>query len=551
MASYGTLTWLPESMERSQFLFLAITAVVFILLWHLRRVGSRPRDLPPGPPTIPIAGNLNLMPQSHAWIQYAKWAKEYGPIFSLILGTKTFIVVTSDKVVKDLFEKRSKVYSSRPELYLGWTILGSGLRMASMKYGDTWRSSRRLMHSMLHVQAAKTYIPYQDLECKQMLADILETPYFFADHIKRFTYSLTLQMVFGLRTSSIEDPKLVEFYENFDKFGKIVASQSSALLDLYPILRRLPETLLPALKETRALSEKEKRFYVGLWLEAKTRIQDGSSTPCFCEEISKTQEKEAWSDDLAAYTSGSALEGGSDTSSATLVAFVQAMILYPEAQKLVRDEIERVCGDEMPELEDEVNLPMVRACGKEILRWWPITPFSVPHSNTEEDEYMGYRIPKDSTVLLNTWGIHFDPDRYKNPEVFDPTRYAGDNSTSFESASNPDISKRDHFGFGVSRRVCQGVHVVDKTLFFAISRLIWAFDITKAKDEHGREITPDRTDMADSQVAMPSPFRASITPRSPMRAAMVRKAWGDCQELLDGAKQWKETPSGISFRSRK
>lgn len=90
-------------------------------------------------------------------------------------------------------------------------------------------------------------------------------------------------------------------------------------------------------------------------------------------------------------------------SSATLVAFIQAMLLYPEAQNLVRDEIDKVCGDRMPELSDQDNLPMVRACGKEILRWWPITPFSVPHSNTKEDEYMGYRIPKDSTVLLNTW----------------------------------------------------------------------------------------------------------------------------------------------------
>jgi len=32
------------------------------------------------------------------------------------------------------------------------------------------------MHSMLHVQAAKTYAPYQDLECKQMLVDLLDQP---------------------------------------------------------------------------------------------------------------------------------------------------------------------------------------------------------------------------------------------------------------------------------------------------------------------------------------------------------------------------------------
>jgi hypothetical protein len=133
------------------------------------------------------------------------------------------------------------------------------------------------MHSMLHVQAAKTYVPYQDLESKQMLAELLDQPDLFADHIKRFTYSLTAQMVFGFRTPYIQDPRLVQFYSGFDKFAKIVASQTSALLDLYPILRWLPEFCLPALLEARALGRKERVFYSGLWLEAKARIKNGTS----------------------------------------------------------------------------------------------------------------------------------------------------------------------------------------------------------------------------------------------------------------------------------
>jgi hypothetical protein len=144
-------------------------------------------------------------------------------------------------------------------------------------------------------------------------------------------------------------------------------------------------------------------------------------------------------------------------------------------------------------------------------------------------------------------GIHFDPDRYANPEAFDPRRFAGDSSTSYESANNPDISKRDHFGFGASRRVCQGMHVADRSLFLTISRLLWAFNIAKARDDHGREVTPDRTAMTDSQVATPSPFLASITPRSELKAAKVRQAWQECQELLNEDKQWKEIPQGIGF----
>lgn len=89
------------------------------------------------------------------------------------------------------------------------------------------------------------------------------------------------------------------------------------------------------------------------------------------------------------------------------------------------------------------------------------------------------------------------------------------------------------------------MHVVDRSLFLAISRLLWAFEITKARDENGGEVTPDRMAMDDSQVATPSPFLVSIRPRSELKAAVVREAWRECQALLDEDKQWKEVPEGI------
>jgi len=50
------------------------------------------------------------------------------PIYSLILGTKVMIVLNTDQAVKDLLDKRSNIYSSRPEMYLGQVISG-GLRV--------------------------------------------------------------------------------------------------------------------------------------------------------------------------------------------------------------------------------------------------------------------------------------------------------------------------------------------------------------------------------------------------------------------------------------
>lgn len=110
---------------------LAATLVI-LLLYRLRNIGSRPIGYPPGPPTLPLIGNLHLMPKEKGHLQFQKWAKEYGPIYSLVLGTRVIIVLSSDEAVKDLLDKRSAIYSSRPSMYLSQDIVSGGFRMVNM-----------------------------------------------------------------------------------------------------------------------------------------------------------------------------------------------------------------------------------------------------------------------------------------------------------------------------------------------------------------------------------------------------------------------------------
>ena len=71
---------------------------------------------------------------------------------------------------------------------------------------------RKIVHINLNVKAARTYVPYQELENKAMLVGFLDSPDLFIDHIRRYTNSLTTQMIFGFRTTSIDDPKLKQLY---------------------------------------------------------------------------------------------------------------------------------------------------------------------------------------------------------------------------------------------------------------------------------------------------------------------------------------------------
>ena len=56
----------------------------------------------------------------------------HSPVYSLILGTKTLIVLSSDKAVRDLLDKRSDIYSDRPDAYIAQDLIGGGMRAVLM-----------------------------------------------------------------------------------------------------------------------------------------------------------------------------------------------------------------------------------------------------------------------------------------------------------------------------------------------------------------------------------------------------------------------------------
>ncbi|KAF7548490.1 hypothetical protein G7Z17_g7005 [Cylindrodendrum hubeiense] len=354
---------------------LALALSVIFLIAKVGKIGRRPAGLPPGPPTLPILGNLHLMPTKRPHLQFQKWAKEYGPIYSLILGTKKMIVLSSDTAVNDLLDKKGGMYSDRPDMFIGQKIASGDLRLVVM-----------------------------DLENKIFLSNLLDTPNDLLYHLRRFTYSLSTQMIFGYRCTDNKDPNLLQLFKSFDKWGELAGSSSAQLADLYPIMQKLPEFMAPNVRYAKELHKIEKKNYVHHWMKAKEALDAGTGLPCFCNDIYRAQTTEKFSDDAAAYISGSLLEAGSDTTSGTLYGYILALLVWPDVQRRVQEEIDRVVGpDRLPTMDDYDNLPFVRCCIKESLRWMPTVFLGVPHSVIKDDTYQGYTIPKGASVINNVW----------------------------------------------------------------------------------------------------------------------------------------------------
>lgn len=144
------------------------------------------------------------------------------------------------------------------------------------EYGEKWRTIRKFMHAALTVTVAKSYVPYQNLESKQMLRGILDQPDLIIDHINRYTNSLSTQMFFGFRTISIDDFKLKKLFSDFAAWSQLVVSRMSSVIDLFPIARGLPGYLLPKRRHAESVFANTLELYRGHWVNAKQAEANGT-----------------------------------------------------------------------------------------------------------------------------------------------------------------------------------------------------------------------------------------------------------------------------------
>ena len=383
------------------------------------------------------------------------------------------------------------------------------------------------------------YVPYQDLESKQMLFELLTEPEHFLSSLRRYAMSVTTCIVFGFRTVKFDDPRLVELFELLHTFTELIQSTAAALLEVFPLLRSLPDVLSPTKKASKISHRKEIKLFGTMWQNVRSDTKAGKANPCLGADMAKAYEKEGITDDVAAYTCGSVLEAGADTTSNTLYGFIQAMIVFPEVQKKIQQCLDEVVGsNRLPGMDDYPNLPYIRGCVKESTRWLPTAILGFPHAVMEDDMYMGYRIPKGAGILMNVYTLQNDPEQFPDPKRFDPDRFRDDEESLFNTATNPE--KRGTFIFGAGRRSCQGLHIAERSLFLAISRILWAYDILPVKDADGNDVIPDPSKLTQGFICMPEPYQATFRPRSAERAALVRKFWEEAQVDLDpDSKEWR------------
>ncbi|KAL0312792.1 UNVERIFIED_CONTAM: Flavonoid 3'-monooxygenase [Sesamum radiatum] len=493
-----SLWWQSDKITQDRFMltiFIGVLAVLWFLLIFVKKPNKNP-PLPPGPKGLPLVGNLlALDPELHTY--FASLAQTYGPIYTLKLGKKIGIVVSSPALAKEVLKDQDTTFANRDVPVAGREATYGGLDIVWTPYGPEWRMLRKVcVREMLSHNSLDSVYALRRRELRQAIKYLYGragSPVNVGEQMFLAVLNVITSMMWGGTVSGEERAGLgAEFKQVVGEMTELLGMPN--LSDFYPGLERFD--LQGVQKKMKGLAQRFDKIFETIieqrlkmsgkesskdFLQFLLQLKDegDAKTPLTMTHVKallmKIDKKSKISNRVAIkqqeWNSYDGYGGGRDghNSQHDRVRFGRD---YEQAEVLnkVRQELETVVGrDNIVEETDINKLPYLYTVMKEVLRLHPALPLLVPHCPSATCTVAQYVIPKGARVFVNVWAIHRDPSIWENPMEFCPERF---------SDSKWDYSGNDfkYFPFGSGRRICAGTAMAERMFMYSLASLVHSFD---------------------------------------------------------------------------
>lgn len=437
------------------------------------------RGLPPGPPCFPLVGSLLSFMGSSTPMQMTlkKLAKTYGDVFTVFFptglkGSKPTIIINSFVAARDALVTQKDAFSGRPYLFTFNMALQGGEGLGFSDFTSRTKLMRKVVHS-----AIRLYHPHLEEKVLEEANDIVERfssndncPFNPRKDLSLAIYNVIFAIIYGKRF----DPTDEEFLKHegmSEEVNKLLSP--THILNFFPWLFKLH---IPSFKrivnafQDRS-SVRERRYF-----EAKETFQenqirhlvDALLQAKFEEERDSSCLDKLRDKDLTA-TINTLFGAGGDTTATTLGWLIAYLMNFPHIQEKLYAEIMEVFGKEgRIELKKKRECHYLEATLTEVLRQASVLPV-FPHKTTCDTTLSGFKIPKETSILLNYWAINNDERQWENPNQFNPDRFI-DSEGKFTGTT-----KMSYMPFGAGRRTCSGESLSKTELFLFSATLLKNF----------------------------------------------------------------------------
>ncbi|KAI0029065.1 cytochrome P450 [Vararia minispora EC-137] len=393
---------------------LLVAMAVLFCVFTVNRIFSRKDSYPPGPPGLPLVGNLFDLPKDYAWIALTRYGKKYGDLVHLNVLGQHIIVINSYRAAVEMLDRKGSIYSDRPTFVMGSELCGYTKTLPLTPYGQRTRTMRRLMHKFMGTGGVvQRFDDVLQEEVQRLMTRILRDPReeHLEGHLTDTTGAILLRLAYGVSAREENDPYLLRARSVMKQFFKAI-EPGAFLVDTIPWLRYIP-WWMPGSGFLKTAAEWRENYYK---LADEPMLEAQQKTPN--SFVAQTVQNDVSEDEQE------------------MLKFTAATIFAGMLARFIR----RI---KLDDVFDCKRMPFVNAVVTEVLRWNVVGPLGVPHQVIQNDVQDGYVIPKGTTILANIYCMLSDEELYPNPQQFDPSRFLPDDVRPLQRDPR-DVA----FGFG-------------------------------------------------------------------------------------------------------
>jgi len=404
----------------------------------------------PAPRGLPLLGHVREVLR-HPGQFLLDGYHAHGPIFRLrVFGIEIVALLGPD--ANRLILAGSRECFSHAEGYaMTRAVLGDGLLFQD---GVVHRRNRTLMTPAFHAKGVQRYFEEMTALAREHLSRwAAEGEGRMYERFRRLTFEIAARLILGCR-GAVEVERVSELNDHlakgtaaflrwnvpFTTYGKGIRARD----DLRAVLRDL-------IRERRTQPGDDS---LGLLMQARD------------------EQGEALSEDELLDQAVILLFAGHETTTSMLTSWLLAMRAHPQWLERLRAEERAVVGAGDLRLDQLGSLVELDRVLKEVERLWP--PISLCQRGVVRGvEFHGVRLPPGTMVVYSPWATHRLPDVFRDPDRFDPERFAPPRE---EHKATP----YSLVGFGGGPRLCIGQAFAQLEMKIVASMMLREYDWTIA-----------------------------------------------------------------------
>ena len=406
---------------------------------------------------MPVAaGDIREIAGQPVFVPLYKLFLAYGEMFVLAIGPKKFVVVSDNEVAKEMLMTQASKFSKGLLSEILEFVMGTGLIPAD---GETWKIRRRTVVPSLHKKYVNSMVDmfgdcgmYGSAQLARSEAEgvTVEMENFYS----RLALDIIGKAVFNYDFNSLkmDDPVIKAVYTvlreaeyrsvTFIPYWKVpplrwLVPRQKACQDALIVVN---DTLNMLIERTKKIVEEEDEEFVEEYM-SKADPSILNFLIASGDDVTSKQLR----DDLMTL-----LIAGHETTAAVLTWTTYLLATHPDILKRVQAEVDEVCGDRKPTVEDMMNLKFTTRVINESMRLYPQPPVLIRRA-LEPVTLDGYEIEPGTDFFISVWNLHRNPRLWEEPDKFNPDRFPVD-----EKMPNEQTENFAYLPFGGGQRKCVG-----------------------------------------------------------------------------------------------